>query len=230
MPNAPEEKLAAAVSAWLVADGWEVYPEVQLARSCPRADLVALRRSIGVAWVIACKTTFGFAVLEQAMYWAYEANWISIAIPEVRRRGFKKMGSRIGPVAHRCLQNEGIGVLRVGKAGDVEIDYKARFMRKKPTRLLECCGLDHQRMGVAGSKYRFYTDFRATCEAAEAFVAAHPLCTIKELLAGIDYHWRSGATARVCVAKYLGRGVLGRIAVEPGSRPFRLLLRETEKE
>jgi hypothetical protein len=223
--DTPEERLAAAVSSWLIAEGWKVYPEVQLSRSGDRADLVAVRPKIKVAWVIACKTSFGFAVLEQAWRWTMYANWVSVAIPAVKRRGFKKIGSRIGAVATRCLRSEGIGVLRVDKDDRVTEDLSARFNRigVRHHDLLDECSPDHQRMGVAGSKHQFYTPFRATREAAERFVVEHPHCTVKELLANIDYHWRTENTARTCVLKYIARGVFGRIAVEPGSRPFRLV-------
>lgn len=223
--SAPEQALAQRVADWLAADGWDVYPEVQLSRGGDRADLVAIRRPVGVAWAIACKMSFGFAVLEQAWRWNIYANWVSVAIPAIRRKRYKTFGSVIGAVAARCLLAEGIGVLRVGD--DVKVDFPARFARSRYTStLVAACGDQCRAMGVAGSKHQYYTPFRATREAAEQFVAEHPRCTIKEMLAGIEHHWHTEATARTCVAKHIARGVLGRIAVEPGSNPFRLIIKE----
>jgi hypothetical protein len=214
---APEAALAAHVADWLAADGWEVYPEVQLGYGCPRADLVALRREIKVAWAISCKTTLGFAVIEQAAYWRGYANWTSVAVPSG--------GTKICGVMTRCLIAEGVGVLRVDEWGGVNEQLPAAFRRPFDSNLLDACGPEHQRMGVAGSKHEYYTPFRATREAAERFVADHPHCTVNELLAGVKHHWRTAATARACVAKYIAKGVFGAIGVEPGSRPFRLVIK-----
>ena len=228
--DTPEERLAAAVSSWLIGEGWEVYPEVQLCRGGDRADLVAVKPEIKVAWVIACKTSFGFSVLEQAWGWRTYANWVSVAIPASRWVGQKKRGSTYGPVATRCLKAEGIGVLRVNAQSDVTNDIHARFNRPRSTALIRACVAEHQQMGIAGSKNSYYTPFRATRAAAERFVADHPHCTAKELLAGVDYHWRTENTARTCVLKYIARGVFGRIVVVPGSKPFKLVIEETEHE
>ena len=219
-----ETELAQHVADWLTTDGWEVYPEVQIGYASPRADLVALRRDIGVAWVICCKLSMSFAVIEQAFHWLWDAHWVSVAVPRPKVVRHRPIGPRVGRVAQRCLTHEGIGLLYVEDGGAVEELIAPHLNRKALRRLEAACSPEHQRMGVAGSKHYYYTPFRATRLAAEEFVTAHPRCTVAELVAGLDHHWSTDATARACVVKYIAKGVFGSIVVEPGSRPFRLIV------
>jgi|GEM_PF-2473989 len=219
----PETDLARLVAAWLMAEGWEVYPEVQLGYGSPRADLVALRRDIAVSWVICCKMSLGFAVIEQAAYWLADANWVSVAVPRPKTVRYKHIGPRIGWVAKRCLRNEGIGLICADAQGNIDERISPRLNRRALNRLHRGCRPEHQQMGVAGSKHHFYTPFQVTRLAAERFVGDHPQCTIKELVAGLDHHWSTDSTARACVLKYIARGVFGSINIIPGTRPFKLI-------
>ena len=62
---APEQKLAAAVIAWL--EGFDTHQEVQREPQGPIADIVV--DAGGWGWVIECKRSLGLAVLGQARGW-----------------------------------------------------------------------------------------------------------------------------------------------------------------
>jgi len=68
MPKRPkiasEAALAEVVVAWLRADGWRTFHEVELPRG-GRADIVAARS--GLVWIIETKLQAGLEVLDQAL-------------------------------------------------------------------------------------------------------------------------------------------------------------------
>src|SRR4030065_1326652 len=78
-----ETDLAKPVINWLLDQHWEVYQEVQY--SGPIADIVAVRH--GIMWIIECKTSYGFTVLQQASQWA--VHYRSVAIPR-EKYGYRR--------------------------------------------------------------------------------------------------------------------------------------------
>jgi len=213
-----EAELAQGVVAWLVADGWDVYPEVQMPAYDNRADIVAVRDNRRWVWVIEVKRGLGFAVLDQASDWQPYAHWTSVAVPS----------RRCGGVATRCLTAEGIGLLEISYIGTGvhvrEWIEPRRNEGRYADRLLACLTEAHRALGVAGSKDQYYTPFRATCDEVRRYVGEHPGCTIRELIDHIKTHYNSTATARSCIAGYVSRGEVRGVGIVPSSRPFRLVL------
>lgn len=76
-----EVELAKPVVEWLNDQHWNVYQEVEFSGHSGVADIVAERQ--GILWIIECKTTYSFAVLNQAMRWP--AHYRSVAVPRQLR-------------------------------------------------------------------------------------------------------------------------------------------------
>lgn len=76
--TAPEERIGAAVSAYLRSMEWTVYAEVQVpAAGKRRADIVAVRD--GEVWVVECKTRLTWSAIAQAEAWEGWAHYRSVA-------------------------------------------------------------------------------------------------------------------------------------------------------
>jgi Holliday junction resolvase len=73
---------------WFTERGWDVYQEVQIQSGYPVADIVAV---MGLrVWVVECKTTLTLDLMAQAFHWQRYAHWVSVAVPETKRRGRSK--------------------------------------------------------------------------------------------------------------------------------------------
>ena len=67
-----------------------------------------------------------------------------------------------------------------------------------------------------------WTPFRNTCQAVARYVVEHPGCTLKELIDKVDTHYNSSATARACLAKWIGRGVVAGVRARLEGRQLHL--------
>jgi hypothetical protein len=93
MTRRPETDIARPVVAWLQAQGWTVYQEVQH-QGCV-ADIVAVRGPL--LWVIECKAQLGLAVLGQALGWQGHAHAISVAVMSDPKPKDKLKKPRLSP-------------------------------------------------------------------------------------------------------------------------------------
>lgn len=100
-----ERTLAAAVVAWLRAQHYTVYQEVQANSYDSIADIVVDVNAR--AWVIECKRSFGLAVLEDAYRWqGWGASRVSVAVPRTSShctelRAMHGVLQRVNPQATR---------------------------------------------------------------------------------------------------------------------------------
>lgn len=202
-PNRPPNKrtevdIAGAVVAWLRDAGWTVYQEVRVGYLGRRIDLVAeLDRRL---WVIECKRTHNFTVVEQAMYWIGTAQWVSVATAGRLRRTAPQ---------RRFHEMLGIGWLHVGC--DVEEVVAAAMTRRLRDHfdLHDYLTEAQQTVGTAGSQFDYYTTFGDTRERVIRLIQEKPGITMKEIVShGDGYHYHSASTARASLAKWIGKGVI----------------------
>lgn len=191
--NESEQVLASRVVCWLDDLEWDVYQEVQVASYSRIADIVAVRD--GILWTLEVKRSCTLAVMEQADGWRGYAHYRSIAVPASGRHRMRKFTTRL-------CQLLGIGIVLVGS--EVWEEEAPRFDRKVCARLRDCLRPEHRTYAPAGNATgRRWSPFRATCDAVLEFVSEHPGCAMKDLVSGIRTHYRTPASARSALRKWI---------------------------
>lgn len=211
-----EADLARKVIKWLEGHGWDVYQEVEYRGSI--ADIVCLCDP--KVWVIECKQSLGFAVMEQAMYWRGRANYSSVAVPLVKRY------SRGRVFAEQVCRSFGLGLIEVGSAS---VDYGEQWssggvVERVPPKLYrkshaesirEVLQPEHKTFAAAGSPTgKRWTPFQGTVQQLTKFVKANPGCSMKEMVDGIRHHYTSASSAKGSLRKWIDAGTIPGIRVE----------------
>ncbi len=191
-----ETDLAKKVVTWLEAQHWDVYQEVTVTGHGGIADIVAVRD--GKLWIIECKTSLTFTVLEQASHW--RAHYRSIAIPRPKT----KSRSIAYHIANKHLD---LGVLEVGE--QINVIHQPPLKRdfhKSAKYFMSQLKEEHKHYSPAGSNNGgYYTPYRATMDRVKNYISAHPGCTFKEIMydLGKNHHYSSDNTAKTCIRKAL---------------------------
>lgn len=216
-----ESEIGAILLPWLESEGWEVFPEVEIYKTSPIADLVCRRGKI--IWVIELKKSLTLDLLAQASYWERHANYVSVAVPALKRKK-----ERTTQFAERVLRDYGIGLIKIQQQGrDFSIyeHIRPKFVRKVFPGCFKILNEGHQKMGVAGtSSSERWTPFKETVQNVKAFLKKNPGATYKEVMSGIKHHWHTSTTGRQCLVKYLRTGVIKGIRVDDSTHKHRLYL------
>lgn len=212
-----EEQLASPVVTWLEAEHWDVYQEVQIFAYAHIADIVALQGP--VIWVIETKRSLGFRVCEQACQWQQIAHLVSVAVPLTERGR--------GPFASRILHNFGLGLITVREHGEPHELVPARLCRRTvqvlTARLRAACTEERKHFAAAGNAEGLrYTPFSATCRAVLVYVMQHPGAMLKEVVDGIDHHYRADTTARSCLSTWIRAGKVRGVVARREGRLLRI--------
>lgn len=209
-PFDSERDLAKQVIAWLADQQWEVFQEVQVLRGSNVADIVARRD--GILWVIECKLSFGFAVIDQAFEWRDFAHYTSVATPSARGRS-----------AFVLLRHLGIGQLSVGLA-EVHEEIAPRLNRNSLTKhLADALREEHKTWAEAGNATGdHYSPFKSTCRDVLRAVEKQPGITMKELIDKTPTHYHSTATARSALAKWIQLGKVAGVESRREGRHLKL--------
>lgn len=216
-----ETELGAKVTKWLDSGEWEVYQEVVIRGNNSRPDIVARRGP--VLWVIECKTSLSLAVLGQAYEWLPYAHLISVAIPITKRDVGRRFGERVAA-------DYGIGIVKVGDYSSTVRDQPGNFNRK-PRLLSHLIGSlreEQKTWAAAGSQGGYYTPFAGTTRTLKLFLQKHPGATMAEILAGIETHYRTVATARICLARLIDANVIRGVRAEKKGKTTCYYLEEKE--
>ena len=203
-----EEKLAAAVVAWLHDFHFDVYQEVQIWGGGKIADIVAVQH--GILWVIETKSATSLAVICQAHHWRGYAHRRSIAVPAGQRYKDRDF------VEHVCGLL-GIGILRVGT--EVNEARAGRFDRRVSNVLANRLRDEHKTFAPAGNANGSrWTPFQQTARDVTDYVRAHPGCTIKQLVDAVRTHYHTPASARSALAKWIRAGVIEGVVFKGNGR------------
>lgn len=209
-PNT-EAQLAGVVSAWLSANGWTVYAEVQPWSSGPVADIVAVRG--GVSWIIETKRTATLEVLAQAERWLGYATLVSVAVP----RAVKGRGA----IFERVAAMLGVGVVLVWEIGDPSFRHGKMFRKTHNGVLNKLC--IEQAQSIPGSRSGGqFTPFKGTANALARLVAVKPGITMKEAVAEIDHHYSSHASARGALVHAIRAGLIDGVRADVVGRKLLL--------
>jgi len=210
-----EAELAARVVNWLREDGWKVYQEVDGPGGI--ADIVAVKGTTTA--VVECKLALNLTVLEQAARWIPYSYFSCIAVPHYTY-GVPD-GYRFGKTVAAKF---GLSVIQVQSKPSIITNYppprderdRARQCQQKHgicqaiweqrpdgwnhaeslRRLSRYLHDEQQTFAAAGSPTgKRWTPFKGTVQSFEAYVKAHPGCTIKEVCENAKHHWRTNGNA-----------------------------------
>lgn len=234
-----ETEVAAPVVEYLRHLGWDVYQEVQNGCAGKIADIVAVLD--GRIWVVESKTSLNLDLISQAIHWQRHAHWVSVAIPAAKRRPYRDIGPG-RKLALRLLRDNGIGVFRVN-AGEIihdTFDSPPRLNRwglhwddatLSPRRwhldsikvLRGALRDEHRHWATAGNADgQRWSPWKATCKRAERFVKDNPGTSLKDLIDGIEHHYRKDSTARSSMSQWIQQGKVPGIEARREGRLIRL--------
>lgn len=228
---ASEIELARPIIPWLQEMQWDVYEEVQCMMYGQVADIVAIQGRI--VWIIECKRSFGFTLLEQAAGWTQFAHYVSVAVPRPRRRYHQSSRAAYdGRVARAAMRTFGIGLLIVAEDGHID-EYQDPVLHRKAMvdHLRGICHPGMKGWAAAGAATgSHWTPFGQTCRDIALHVREHPGATLTEILAEVVTHYRTTSTARSCVAKWASQGKVKGVRVARDGRNLRFYPEEASLE
>lgn len=165
-----ETELAKSVITWLLNQNWDVYQEVQFDPGSAIADIVAVRNN--TLWIIECKTTYSFDVLEQATRWP--VHFRSVAVPWTRTHRNYHVAEFYYRVGVLSVRGDDVNELRHaplylhGRQG-------CRQAKRYRESLLEL----HKTYAPAGSRGgRHLTPYKLTMMAVRDVIQKNPGCSI----------------------------------------------------
>lgn len=214
-----ESEIGTLVLQWLVAQGWDCYPEVQTHSGGARADLVAMRGA--ATMVVECKTVLSLDLLAQAHSWLGHANFVCVAT-EPARRGIGR------EYAAQLCRRDGIGLVEVGRAlptgrWDAWHVTAPRFLRRTTNRLRTALSPHHKDHVPGNADSSYHTPWRETCLRLRELVRRGPL-TIRDAIARLEHHYGNDCTARSCLRQWVAAGKVAGVVLDTSQRPYRFAL------
>lgn len=220
-----EVDVARPIVSYLEAMQWDVYQEVTHAGIDRRADIVGIQGNL--IWVVEAKQALTFDLIERAHAWRSEAHFISVAVPWSRRGR--------GGIVTTLLRDLGIGLFAAttygGPGGGADQILAPRLRRRELSRygvdrLRAACTAERKTWGEAGNAtQRYFTEFRGTCDHIVAYLKKRGgAATVKEVVDGIEHHYRVDSVARSCLLKWARVGKIPGVAIEYRSGPPRQTL------
>lgn len=201
-----EAELAEKVVAWLEADQWDVYQEVQLQASGRVADIVATRGPL--AMIVECKLSSGLDVLEQLREWEGDAHYIIAATPRSSNRIFDIVLDRFG--YGRLVVDDFYGV--------VQHRYGPLWRRPPGVhRLRKTLTPEHKTFAKAGNaQCSRFTPYQSTCKKLLEIVTANPGIQMKQIIEKLKgiHHYASDSSARGSLLKWARAGAIKGVRVE----------------
>lgn len=204
MTSTSETDIAAPVVAWLQAQHWEVYQEVERHTGGQRADIVAIRGNL--VWVLEVKSSLSLAVLAQAASWPVYLR--SVVVPATKRQPFRADKSPERAFAERlCKQHLHLGLITVNVhatqwENPVHVVLEAPLQRRfdwGSKELSKRCLPGHQTHAVAGSaRGGHFTPYRNTMEGVRNHLRKFPTgLTIRQIFDALGKgHYMTDASAK----------------------------------
>ena len=187
-----ETDVGQAVVAHLEAQGWAVYPEVELQRGPSGiADIVAVRGQ--VVWVVECKVRLTLDLLRQAWRWRGFANLISVAFSQ---------GGGVSDLALLSRLEMGYFLVRFHPVQVVTRD-QGPLHPCACTEFLEVVDGRHRNAtpgAVGGGRY---TPLDVTLANFTEYVKEHPGIALREAVKHIRHHCQSNRSAAGTIRQYV---------------------------
>lgn len=216
-----EVDLASRIVDYFEHEHWEVFQEVQLHQSGPRADIVV--RQGRIVGVVECKQSLGLPVLEQAFEWLGYAHLVWVAT-------WQRSGQR-SRLINRILGDHGIGYLWLSQNhwedGHPSEKPSPRLLRLPPNLELLTQKLTSERrhVGTAGSaRGGHWTPFKQTCWALKEIAEEHPGITLKEALGKFKSHYANTRSAMCNLPEWIEKGKVPGVTLDRTDGKLRLVL------
>lgn len=210
-----EADLAATLVAHLRSEGWDVYEEVcPVRQTSHRADVVAVREDVVRA--IECKTSMGFAVLNQARYWVGWADEVYVAVP--RKRGHwkqRQLADLAQRTAHEMLH---VGVIEMGAKYSgcpiVDVRPPSKWLPPKEGQkraLLDTLRPEMQvgyaKAGEAAGGH--WTPYKGTCKLLREYIEQQegPV-PLRQAVAAIKHHYAHNSSANQALPRLIRMGAV----------------------
>jgi hypothetical protein len=208
-----EQKVAASIVEYLIAEGWEVYQEVEIPGG-GRVDIVAVQGL--VRWAIEVKTSLTLTVLEQAQRNLAYFHLSSYAVPAPTRLPH---GTPKGwHFAHDLARRLGFGALRVlpesPRRHSVVEDVPPKLTRRPGQVKLHEGQKTAAQAGAAGGGY--WTPFRNTAQLLVAEVLQKPGIELRNAVKLISHHYSSNPGACRRLADMIRQRVISEVRLDQG--------------
>lgn len=173
-----ETEIAAAVVAWLTAEGFEVYQEVEVRPGI--LDIAARRRP--VVWAIETKVRLNYEVIAQAERWVPHVHRAVVACP---------CHWPLHPYDQALFDRLGLGLVSVhgGDGARLECVHRidARLNVHSDGAVARALREEHKTYSQAGqSGGPRWTRWKSLCKDFRAYVRDHPGCTAREAVLGMQ--------------------------------------------
>jgi len=213
-----ETELAKQVISWLQDLHWDVYQEVCRGYGYPVADIVAIQGNI--SWIIETKMSLSLALIDQAWWHQYYANYVSVATPSLK----KAKGRRVAKI---LLDHLGIGHLSVEEGGSIYEFSKPKLNRRTIRNISLFVNEHHKTFAEAGNNLgKYWSPFKQTVNNLYAYLKDHPGSTIKEVMENIEHHYHSTITARSTILQWIHKGIINNLRIERDGRIIKLYYEE----
>lgn len=206
-----ETELVARLVENLREDGWDVFQEVEGSHGDNRADIVAVKGD--TVRIMEAKMSLSLALLAQLDHWCMtsEAHEVWAVVPAMKRRPFRgEQPARI--YARHLCEKMGAGVMEHSLAEN-QWQEEGFITRVKPRRFELGPSpisnkLDPEMRGIEGGGNRGgqWTKFKATCARVREHLSSNPNSTMRDIVAGIDHHYATDASARNCLRNMIEVG------------------------
>jgi len=205
-----EVDVARAAIAAIKADGWEIYQEVPYhGRTC---DIVAVRD--GNIWAIEAKRALNLKVVDQAMNHRLYAHYIGVCVPRP---------ARDPTFALDVMAHYGIGVVMVDGPETVATVIQPEFADNPMNALRDALREGHKTFAEAGTNSgRSLTPFRQTALQVRALVFRSPGLTVRQVVRGVDHHYRSNTAAARGIVTHCKTGIIGGVRLRVINGTIRL--------
>ena len=205
------------MTPWLERHGFEVFPEVEIGRGLPIADLVAVNN--GRVCVFEGKTSLSAKLIRQAFFWRGHADRVAIVLPAPKTESATEERRKF----HDLLDFLGIGLTEIddGRVIPRIVSKENKAGNGEILREIVCKG--HQVMGEAGSgKGERYTKYKSTIEAMRQYAAENPGALLKEVVRNVEHHYKSDQHARTQLLKLARFGELRGIRIDTRVTPAKV--------
>lgn len=193
-----EATLASQLLEYLKNDGWDCYPEALLHYGNGRADIAALKE--GKLWILEVKNTLSLRLLEQAIEWAVTkaVNRVSVVTP------IKK----ITPLVDDICKWKSIGIMTIHSYSGIKNRIVAPDLTYNDSKLNKNIESLHPDMKnyQPGTSNGYSTPYNRTMKVVKEFILQNPGSTLSNVVAGIQHHYSSKASAKSGILSGILRG------------------------
>lgn len=187
--------------------GYEIYQEVETYIGI--ADIVL--KHANFTWAIEVKTSLSLQVIAQAWHNQKIYNFSSICVPSPRRTR-----SKGADFAHKACADNGIGIFKIDRYGNVSEVLKAKFNRPILKHRVNLVDQQKTYAKAGNANGDRWTPFNQTVSELKRYIKNNPGCKLKDALNNIGHHYASLSSAQNSIRQWINSGVIQGIEINRG--------------